>query len=330
MLMKDCITDISHVSMRPFERTGPEEEWVTARQSGFLPASAFELYRLNNFLSFGSAPPFLKDPENFLFSYFGLVLRSVMESFQDAGEQRAAFIESHKQSYDVGKKLKGESWDKTADARARREFRDFLIALQTILDSFADLVAIFWPGAIKNLFVGRAQFSAIAEWLRQPLSSPAGILVSPSDYYLHKMCQALSPIVNADPPETDWLPLMRLLRNKAAHLGQPQFRYMGLHDANLCFYTFIPREWPYIWEKHIKPVGAHVGKTVPQLIEEGFIHQDIISFAEGLSTKITKLVDAGLSVFNEAFEQFKNFPFNHAALSQLEKNSKKYAFEYFA
>ena len=91
MLMKDCITDIDHVSMRALERTRPEEEWVTARQSGFLPASAFELYRLNSFLSFGSAPSFLKDDDNVLFSYFALVLRSVMESFLDAGEQRKAF-----------------------------------------------------------------------------------------------------------------------------------------------------------------------------------------------------------------------------------------------
>jgi hypothetical protein len=329
MLMKDCITDISHISMRPFERTGPEEEWITARQSGFLPASVFELYRLNKFLSFGNAPLFLRDHENVLFSYFALVLRSVMESFQDAGEQRKAFIESHKQSYDVGKKLKGEPWDKTADARARREFRDFLIALQTILDSFADLIGIFWPGAIKNLSVGRAQFSAIEEWLKQPVLVPTSLLVSPSDYYLQKMHQALSPIVNAGPPETDWLPFMRLLRNKAAHLGQPQFRHMGLHDRNLTFYTFIPREWPYIWEKHIKPVGAPIGKSVPQLIEDGFIHQDIVSFAEGLERKITALIDAGFSVLNEAFEQFKNLPFNQAALSQLERNSKKYDFEYF-
>src|SRR6476661_4696685 len=224
MLMKDCITDISHISMRPFERTGPEEEWVTARQSGFLPASAFELYRLNGFLSFGSAPRFLKDDGNILFSYFGLVLRSLMESCQDAGEQLKAFTESHKQSYDIGKKLKGEPWDKTADARARREFRDLLIALQTSLDSFADLLAIFWPGAIKNLSVGRAQFATIEEWLKQPMLAPTGVLISPSHYYFQKMHQALLPVVNADPPETDWLPLMRLLRNKAAHLGQPQFR----------------------------------------------------------------------------------------------------------
>jgi hypothetical protein len=329
MLMKDCVTDISHVSMHPFERIGPEEEWVAARQSGSLPASAFELYRLNGFLSFGSAPRFLKDDDNILFSYFGLVLRSLMEACQDAGEQRKAFTESHKQAYDIGKKLKGETWDTTADARSRREFRDLLIALQTSLDSFADLLAIFWPGAIKNLFVGRAQFSAIEEWLLQPWPAPTGVLVSPSDYYLYKMHEALMPIVNAGPPETDWLPLMRLLRNKAAHLGQPQFRYMGLHDTALRFYTFIPREWPYIWEKHIKPAGTPVGKPVPELIEEGFIHQDIISFAEGLTAKVSKLIDAGVSVLNEALEQFKDFPFNQVALSQLERNSKKYAFEYF-
>ena len=201
--MNDCVTDISHVSMRALERTGPEEEWLAARQSGFLPAAVFELYRLNKFLSFGNAPPFLKDDDNILFSYFGLVLRSLMEACQDAGEQMKAFIESHKQSYDAGKELRGESWDKTADTRARRQFRDFLIALQTGLDSFADLFAIFWPGEIKNLSVGRAQFSTIEEWLKQPSHAPSNLLISPSQYYLWKMYQILTPIVNAGPPETD-------------------------------------------------------------------------------------------------------------------------------
>ena len=329
MLMKDCITDIDHVSMRSFERTGPEEDWLAARQSDFLPGSVYELYRLNNFLSFGGAPTFLKDDDSVLFSYFGLVLRSLMEALRDADEHVKSFTELHSQSYDAGKELKGEPWDKTADARARRQFRDLLIALQTSLDSFADLVAIFWPGAIKNLSVGRAQFSRIETWLKQPNATSSCLLISPADFYLQKMHQALVPIVNAGPPETDWLPLMRLLRNKAAHLGQPQFRYMGLHDMELRFYTFIPREWPYIWEQYIKPVGTPVTKPIAELIEEGFIHQDIISFAAGLRTKVTQLVNAGVSVLNEAFEQLKNIPLNQAALDQLEKNSEKHAFEHF-
>lgn len=329
MLLKDCITNPDLISARPLQRTTPEQEWVIARAAGFLPDSVFQLYSEANYLSFGSAPPFLRDDDNVLFSYFGLVLRAVMESLQDADEQVKAFREAQKQTYDPAKRLRGETWDPSADLRARRHFRDMLTALQTVLDSLADIIAIFWTGCITGLIVGRAQFAKIEGWLRQPLPKPSDMLISPSDFYLEQLHEALLPVVGAAPPEKDWLPLMRLLRNKAAHLGQPLFRMMCLHDATGHFYCFLPRRWPLLWERNIKPVGTRVTTPASQLIQQELMHQDIISFAEGLQAKVLELVGAGTSVLCSAFEQFKNFSCNAAALSELEKSSEEYGFEYF-
>ena len=64
-----------------------------------------------------------------------MLLRSVMESLVDADQQLKSFVEVQKLAYDAGKKMRGESWDPTADARARRHFRDLLIALHSSLDT---------------------------------------------------------------------------------------------------------------------------------------------------------------------------------------------------
>ena len=139
-------------------RTEPEKEWVQARDSASIPVELYNLYEKAHYLSFGSAPRFLGDPDNVLFSYFGMLLRSLMEALVDSNEQAQSFIVDQKLTYDAGKKLRGETWDPGADARARRHFRDLLIALQTSLDALADLIALFFTGLIPGLRFGRGQF----------------------------------------------------------------------------------------------------------------------------------------------------------------------------
>lgn len=328
MLLKDCVLDFDAVITAPLTRTAPEEDWKCALETGLIPKGLYELYSRANYLSFGSEPSFLHDPDHVLFSYFGLVLRSIMESLKDADEQLGQFALARNLGYDAGKQIRGDTWDKDANRRAKRHFRDLLIALQTSLDALADIIAIFVTGFIKGLEVGRAQFSSIEAWLRTQLL-PSGPIVTPFQYYAQKLHDALLPIVQAPAPETDWLPLMRLFRNKAAHLGTPLFRDFGLHDTTPRFYTFIPREWPFLWEKHIKDAGA--GNRVParQLLEQTLIHQDDISYTRGLRNKVTELIAAGIAVINEAYDQVKDAPRNSTALSQLEGNSKSYSFEHF-
>jgi hypothetical protein len=329
MLLDDCdLNDIAAVLMAPFERNQPEEEWVSAAKEGTIPSSLYDLYQRANFLSFGTAPRFLSDPEKLLFSYFGLVLRSIQQSLVDAQEQADLFVSAHELVYDPFKRRSGERWEKDADKRQRRHFRDMLIALQTALDAMADIIAIFLPGGIKGLAVGRAQFSKIEEWLKRPL--PVGeLILPPPEFFLKELYDALKPLVQAPHPEKDWLPLMRLLRNKAAHLGQPLFRLVALPQANDGhFYTFIPRQWPYLWERHFKLAGQQPGGTpsVPQLMRDELIHQDIVTYSRGLVAKINSVVAAATAVLNKMYEQFRDSPGNQAALLELESSSVTYKF----
>jgi len=330
MRLDACDLDgVDFVSIAPFERNSPEEEWVNANNDGVIPPPLYDLYQKANFLSFGKAPRFLSDPENLLFSYYALVLRSIHESLVDAHIQADSFSDAHQLVYDPMKKLRGEKWEKGADKRERRHFRDLLIALQTALDSLADTLAIFFPGALKGLEVGRARFSRIEPWLSKPLV-PTGLIATPTEFYLGKLHEAIGPLVCAEPPETDWLPLMRLLRNKAAHLGQPFLRQVGLPrtgDGKL--FVFIPRQWPYLWEQQIKPAGQTPPRPFPQMARETLMHQDIVTYTRGLLAKVKAVIAEACGVLAETYGQFKDLPENQAALLQLKSNFESYPFEHF-
>jgi hypothetical protein len=330
MRLDQCDLDgIDAVSGAPFERNAPEDEWLDAAGTGAIPTELFNLYQRASFLSFGTAPRFLSDTENLLFSYFGLVVRSIQESLVDAREQAGLFAGEQELVYDPMKKLRGEHWEKDADKRARRHFRDLVIALQTSLDALADVIAIFFPECIKGLEVGRAQFSKIELWLSSPFVA-SRLVVTPSEFYVKKLYDALEPLIRARLPETDWLPMMRLLRNKAAHLGQPLFRQWGLPrlgDGKM--FAFIPRQWPYLWESLIKPASQKPATPLPELLRASLIHQDIVTYSRGLLTKVQTVIATTASVLNEAYEQFKNLPENQSALMQLKDNFKKYDFESF-
>ena len=134
-----------------------------------------------------------------------------------------------------------------------------------------------------------------------------------------------------DPPERDWLPLMRLYRNKGAHLGSSIFRKVGLHDDAGRFYIFFPRQWPYLWERHLKPAGqSFKAPGLPELFQETLIHQDATSYVEGLRNKVTAVVDAMAAVLALAYKQLGQLPFNQAALAELEGSSESYVFEHFS
>ncbi len=331
MRLENCILSGDVIVTAPLTRTEAEVEWVAALNSGAIPSPLFNLYSRAAFLSFGGAPSFLQDGEHILFSYFSMLLRSVMESLVDADQQLKSFVEVQKLAYDAGKKMRGESWDPTADARARRHFRDLLIALHSSLDTLADLTALFFTGRIAGLRLGRSQFSRIEAWLRRPVPS-FGVIVTPYDQPLRQLYDALGPLVNASGPEIDWLPFMRLLRNKAEHLGQPVFRQIGLHDATPKFYTFIPRRWPYIWERHMKRRGESVPED-PHFLEKFFletlVHQDIVTYTHGLRRKVQNVIHAGAEVLGKTYELVESFGTNHGALAELQGNSEAYNFEYF-
>ena len=333
MKLQDCILDITHVSMAPLKKTAPEKDWNDALQSGVIPSSLFSLYVHADYLSFGSAPRFLADSENILFSYFAMLVRGLKDLLIEAEELTAEFVHAEAQKYDPGKKSRGESWDTKADIQARRAFKYILVTSSGILDVLADLVALFFTGRIPRLRLGRAQFSYLDVWLEQPLAS-AGLIATPHEYYLSELHHQLQGLIHVDSPspEKNWLPLMRLYRNKAAHMGDHMFQYVGLHDENAEFYTFVPRQWPYIKEKYLKPVDSNHptdSSEMRTLCEQTLVHEDIVSYIQGLCLKVFTVVDTTVTVIDSAYEEFSQFPLNEAALVELEESSKSFDFEYF-
>ncbi len=330
MRLEDCILDGNVFVTAPLVRTEAEKEWVEARESSLIPAELFLLYEKAQYISFGCAPKFLRDTDNVLFSYFGMLLRCLMEALVDSSREVKSFIEDQNLSYDAGKKFRGEHWDPEADGRARRHFRDLLIALQTSLDVLSDLIALFFTDLIPGLRFGRAQFARVEDWLKRPIP-PVGLIITPYDIPLREFFHALDPLVNATEPEREWLPLMRLLRNKAAHLGQPMFRQIGLHDRTPKFYTFLPRQWPYLWERHMKPHGvqAYNPDFIPKFFQETLMHQDVNTYVLGLRGKVVDIIRAALGVLVVTYDKTSDFDPNANALAELQASSESYAFERF-
>jgi hypothetical protein len=329
--LQDCILDIDDVVTAPLRVSSPDQSWADARNSGAIPPPLFALYCRADYLSFGSAPGFLADPQNILFSYFAMLLRSLKDLLGEAQELVVEFAKEQGQTYDPVKKARGESWDPTATRRARRAFKYLMVSLSGTLDSLADLVALFFTGRIPRLRLGRAQFSQLEAWLRRPLVS-SGLIVTPHEHHLRVLHDALRPLVLADAPERDRLPLMRLFRNKAAHMGDHMFQYTGLHDEHGRFYTFLPRQWPYISEKYLAPADPNRPADPAEhrtLFERTLTHEDIISYTRGLRSKVGAVVSSTVDVIATVYEQFRNFPVNEAALAELEGSSEAYDFQYF-
>jgi hypothetical protein len=331
MRLEDCELDIKEVVSAPLIRRAPEGDWIKARDSGAVPKSVFELYQRASYLSFGAAPPFLRDDENVLFSYFGMLLTAVMNTLVEADDERRLFVEARALVYDPGKHVRGDQWDSGADARARRHFRYLIISFQAALDALADLIAVFLTGLVPPR-LGRAMFSQIENWLKKPLPVPGTTILTPQEHHLRELYDALRPLVHPDGPSRDWMPLMRLYRNKGAHLGGTIFRYVGLHDRSNRFYTFIPRQWPYILEQYIKTsVGTPTKDTqaLHTFLRETLINQDILAWVEGLHSKVQAVIDAGFVCLNKMYRTFQNFSLNSAALTELNGTSERYDFEYF-
>jgi len=326
MYLRDCeLGNLAGFVGSQLQRNRPEDRWVDAGYSGAIPLELYNLYCTAGFLSFGAGSKFLTDDDNVLFSYFSIIVDCLADSLVDAKGQLANFLRNQDLTYDAGKQFRGESWDPRADSRARRHLRDFLIALDGSLDTLADIIAMFLTGHIGSLRLGRGDFSTVERWLKQPFSSVS----APCDTHLQKLHGALKPLVLSGPPEEDWLPLMRTLRNKSIHLGQMTLRQMGLPDKNGKYYVFLPRKWPFLWEKNIKPHDPNVKPAhMPTLLGNLLMNQDMMTFAVGLHKKVLKVVQTAIFEVLSMYRDFANFETNGAAILELDQNPT-YKFQNF-
>src|SRR5574341_1089631 len=328
MKLEELNLDVAGAVGAPIKITAPQPEWLQAKNTGGIPESLFKLYEAAGYLSFGMAPKFLADGDNVLFSYFGMLLRGLRQQLVDGAEVLAELEQAHGLLYDPIKKAKGLPWDPTADRHSKRAFREIIVAAYSSLDMTADIVALMFTACIPGLTVGRAQFGSIEDWLRKPAPVTRARL-TPQDAGLADLRAALTPLVLPSGAERDWLPLVRMLRNKGAHLGDDVFRYFGLFGPDDCLYLFIPREWPYLFEQHMKPAGEGSKEPLPDFLLRTLIHEDYISFAKGLNAKVHRVVGAASGVLGAAYTMFSDFELNQRALMELKKNSQAYSFEHF-
>jgi hypothetical protein len=332
MRLEDCILDIDAVVMAPILRKDPEPDWVADRDARVIPADLFNIYVRAGYLSFGRGTQFLGDDKNVLFSYFGLALRSVKEALEEAAEEFDLLIKAQELVYDPGKRMRGEKWDPGANKQMRKHFKRLLVNLQASLDATADVIAMFFTGMIPGLRLGRAQFSHVETWLDRPLPA-TGLIVSPQTHLMGTLHSSLRPIVYPAAPEEDWLRLMRMFRNKSAHLGDPAaLRIVGLHDEKAHFYQFLPRRWPFIWEEQFKPSDSKAPKDpaiIPKFLQDNLVHDDLVTYLSGLVRKVMALVDAAFAVMNRAYTDFAGFSPNVVALAELQGSSEMHRFERF-
>jgi hypothetical protein len=330
--IQDCELNPEAIAMAPFIRNEPEEFWTRARDQASIPSSLFDLYRRANYLSFGTAPPFLADKDNILFSYFEMMIRSLAQSLIDAAQDREEFLESNKEAHYPGKHLDDPSWTKEkSEANAKRTsgaFRSLVMSLYGSLDALSEIIAIFSQGALKNLEVGRAQFSFIETWLKADFKQ-SGFITTPLDDYLIKLHESLSPMIHPPPPESEWLAYLRMLRNKGSHLGDASFRFWVLRGNDGNPYTFLPREWPYLWEKYMTTSDEGPPAPIPDLHLRTLIHQDICEYMQGALNKVSRVISEACILTAKAYTDFSSFGFNQAALDQLAENSKQCAFTNF-
>jgi len=217
MLLKNMVVNtVNRAGASRLQKARPDEDWLAARDSNEIPDALYRIYVQTNFLSLSPRPTLFDD--SLLFGYFAMLIGSLKDLFVEAHDELRAFSEDQNLTYDPGKKIRSEKWETAAAIRARKHFKYLLIALHASLDTFSDLVALFFTNCIPKLRVGKAQFLVVETWLRGP---PPALPALPSahEHLLEQLHVVLRPLVLSAAPEQDWLPLMRLYRDKAAHLG---------------------------------------------------------------------------------------------------------------
>jgi len=332
MRLQKCNLDADVILAAPVLRNKPPFYWKNARDKEFIPVSLYLLYHNADYCSPEKAPKYLSDPERKLFSYFGIVLNALLSCFVESKELLDEIEHYEELDYTPIKRAKGKKWDENASKLQGRAFKLFILELLSVLDLLSELVALLLPGIVGGLKLGSSMYSYLDIWLSSPLKTTSSI-IEPKEHYAEKLHDALNNEKIKDSSETDWYDLLRLYRNKLAHLGVPSIRKLVFHDSEGNFYKFIPKSWPFLWEKDLKFSGESIvdeDKLGPDYFEKILIHEDIVSFCKNCRLKIFSYINAGLTVLNEAYKNLKDMPLNSLALKHLEGNERNFNFKHFA
>lgn len=332
MNIEECHLQLRSVVSPPFERNDPEVDWVESRDAKTIPAVLYDFYRATRYLSASALAGFDSPEARVITVYFGRLVRGLKECLVDAAESLAEMHQFASRVYTPLRKYPYE-WDRDAARRERSSFRVVLINLLGALDVFAELAVLMLPEEITGVTAGNALFSQFEKWLQKPAASHASI-VTPQQHFAQKLYGQIAPLVIVKAgPERDWLPLLRLYRNKVAHHGHQTFVHVGLEAKDGRVGFFLPRSWPFVAEQYATTGEPWVPRDEPvdfsEVLKSWLTHQDIEQYADGAHRKVASVIERGLELLLEMYLQNRSIPVSSRTLADLEKSKKSYDFQRF-
>ena len=333
MKLTKCILDIDQVVMRSPLSNSPHPDWQRAYDNEIIPENVYRFYCCADYFSLDKTPKFLDDQDRLLFSFLHNLLEGIRHSFEEAHELVNIIIDTQGKGYSPVKRIKNETWDSHADERQERSVRYLIVLMNGALDQLSEVVSIFFHGDIPELTVGRASFVTLRDFARRPFS-PRTAIVTPKEHRFEELHTVLVETIETSGPETQWFELLKLYRNKLAHLGTSMFPILRLHDDKGQFYSFLPNQFPIFHESHIS--FSDKSQSEPSSVQdhsnffkEKYIHQDIVEYSEKLLKKVYIVIDRCFKVLCATYIEFKSFDFNKSALKSLKDKKSKYNFKYF-
>ncbi len=333
MKLTECNLDIDGVVMRPPLLNSPHPDWQSVYDNKIVPEYVYRFYCCAEYFSIEKILKFLDDPHRFLFSFLHNTLEGIRHAFTEAKDLVTIIKETQGKGYSPLKRIKNESWDTSADGKQARSARYFIVLMNGILDQLAEVVSIFFHGDIPNLTVGRASFTVLRDFAREPFS-PKTKIVTPKENWFEELHTILVDTIEVNGSERQWYELLKLYRNKLAHLGTSMFPILRLHDDKGEFYSFLPNQFPLFHETGItfknetQNESCEPQNTADYAIKN-YIHQDIVEYSEKLLEKVYYLLDRCFKVLCSTYIEFKAFDLNASALKSLKNKRTQYDFKHF-
>lgn len=293
----------NQVRSAPPERDGPTKDWRPALRSGLLPPGLRDFYQETNFLSASRLAGFDTASKRVLTVYINRLFGSLKECIVEAHEQAQEHRMYLAGTYDPIKGKQDEQAEEIARRKTRAAFRLFMIDIFGAFDVVAELIAVFLPGEVDALRLGRGMFTKhVYDWAAQPLPTP-GLIVSPATPYVEHLHQYIRREVIDDVVGGPWFKLLRFYRNKVTHLGHQTWQEYGLHAADDKIYYFLPRSWPSIPERDIQigPSDRQPTKTLLEHMSETLMHVDITTFVEETNKRAVMFVDGCVRILYDAY-----------------------------
>ena len=339
MKLNECMLSVTQAITAPQFVEKAEPHWIDANDNKLIPEALYLFYCTADFFSLYKAPTFLKDEKNLLFRYLGSLVNGIRTHLVDCNEYVKDIEQHQRNSYSPIKKMLKREYDKDAQEKERKVFKNMIIDLYGTLDLLSDAISIILPGEIEKLSVGKSQFSKVFKFIKKDSSNLRKenesnvCIIDPKSHFSKDLYNNLRPLFISDKPDSGWYELFRLYRHKIIHFGSSVLRQVGLHDENMESWEFLPNSWPFYYEEHIscKQIVEKDGveHDMKGFLVENLIHEDTATFCKGLLKRVFNVHEATFSVLNEAYKLCKDMCFYQQAYDELLHSREQYSFKMF-